>query len=290
MQQEVVDAVSSFKPYKSPGLDGIHPFFYQKYWYIVGSSLKDFCTNVFTAWTIPLTINETFNCLIPKFSYPSTINQYRPISLCNTTYKIITKIIVNRMKPLLNDLIGPTQSSFLTNRQASDNAFLVQEILHFFKTTKGRQNFMLAKIDLEKAFDRLEWSTPSLVSKFHVSSSISMPSQVRRLASSNLNSSFQKTFFPVRRCLMRNLGDPLLEHVYREQNKLAHALTRTNVATTTQLFWEPPASVEDILIADKNGGLSCRRVRIQMHDQLVFNNSNVVNTRNACTSQYLYGG
>lgn len=62
------------------------------------------------------------------------------------------------MKPLLNGLIRPTQSSFLTNRRASNNAVLVQKILHFFKTTKGRQNFMLAKIDLEKAFNRLEWS------------------------------------------------------------------------------------------------------------------------------------
>ncbi|KAF3652708.1 hypothetical protein FXO38_15969 [Capsicum annuum] len=130
----------------------------EKYWDVVGISIKDFCSNVFSTSTILPKINETFIFLIPKISNPATITQYRPISLCNTLYKIISKIIVNRMKPLLHNLIGPSQSSFLTNQRASDNAILVQEILHFFNTAKGGKAHMTAKIDLEKAFDRLEWS------------------------------------------------------------------------------------------------------------------------------------
>lgn len=113
---------------------------------------------MFRVWKIPEEINNTYICLIRRTPNPASITQYRTISLCNTTYKIITKIIVNRIKPLLSSLIEPPQSSFLANRRASDNAMLVQELLHHFQNTKYRKGYMLAKIELEKTFDRLEWS------------------------------------------------------------------------------------------------------------------------------------
>lgn len=97
---------------------------------------------------MPHTKNQTANSL----------SHSRPISLCNTSYKIITKIIVARIMPFLQQLVGPTQSGFLQNRRAADNAIIVQEILDHFKRTKGKKGLMLLKLDLEKAFDRIEWS------------------------------------------------------------------------------------------------------------------------------------
>lgn len=94
-------------------------------------------------------------CLIPKVKNHVSITQYSPISLCNTTYKII----VNRLKPFLPKIIGPTQSNFQQGKKASDNAIIVQELLHHLKRKKkGRIGHMLLKLDLEKAFDKLEWS------------------------------------------------------------------------------------------------------------------------------------
>lgn len=87
-----------------------------------------------------------------------TIQQYRTISLCNTIYNIITKILINRLKPIISKLIGPTQTSFQQGKRASDNTIIVQETLTHFAKMKGRYSYMLLKLDLEKAFDRLEWS------------------------------------------------------------------------------------------------------------------------------------
>lgn len=103
-------------------------------------------------------INSTHITLIPKVQHLESITQYRPIGLCNMIYKIITKIIVHRIRPLVPKLINPTQNSFLKGRRTVDNAILVQEIMHFFRKIQGRVGNTLIKIDLEKAFDRLEWS------------------------------------------------------------------------------------------------------------------------------------
>lgn len=74
------------------------------------------------------------------------------------TYKILTKIIANKIKPVLNELIGPNQASFLKNRQATYNAIIVQKLIYYFKIMKGKKGNLLMKIDLEKAFDKIEWS------------------------------------------------------------------------------------------------------------------------------------
>lgn len=119
------------------------------------------------------------------------------------------------MKPLLHNLIGPSQSSFLTNQRASDNAILVQEILHFFNTAKGGKAHMTAKIDLEKAFDRLEWSFIhdtllhfNFPSKFigFIMSCITSSS-----VSILLNGSVTPYFYPFRGIRQ---GDPLFTYIF----------------------------------------------------------------------------
>lgn len=82
----------------------------------------------------------------------------RPIGLCNTIYKIITKIIANRIKSFIQSIIEPSQASFIANRRASDHAIVVQEIMSHFGKMKGKTGCMTLKIDLEKTFDRIEWS------------------------------------------------------------------------------------------------------------------------------------
>lgn len=65
--------------------------------------------------------------------------QNRPISLCNTIYKLILKIIANHTKPFLDGIIHPSQSAFAKNRRASDNVLIVQEILNYFQTSKAKR-------------------------------------------------------------------------------------------------------------------------------------------------------
>lgn len=123
---EIRDAIFSFKPFKSPGPDGLHSFFFQKYWPIIKPFVTNLCINVFESGTLPLGTNDTYLCLIPKNFNVNNLKNLRPIGLCNTIYKVVTKIIANRLKPLLANIINPYQASFLKGRRASDNATIIQ--------------------------------------------------------------------------------------------------------------------------------------------------------------------
>ncbi|XP_030923186.1 uncharacterized protein LOC115950077 [Quercus lobata] len=131
-----------------------------------GDSVKKEIHHIFTTKAAPEYLNKTLITLIPKSRNPETLNNYRPISLCNTVYKMVTKIIVAQFRPLLPDLISPLQSAFVPGRQGMDNAIIVQELIHSMVRKKGRVGVMAIKLDLEKAYDRLEWSfirdTPNL--------------------------------------------------------------------------------------------------------------------------------
>ena len=85
-------------------------------------------------------------------------NQFRPIGLCNVCYKVISKILVKRMRPLLNKIMGPAQVAFVPNRSITENVVLAQEIVHSFKLTRKRKGYLGVKLDFQKAYDRMEWS------------------------------------------------------------------------------------------------------------------------------------
>ena len=102
-------------------------------------------------------INSTGIVLIPKVNHPESLNQFQPISLCNVRYKIITKVVANRLKNIMAKLVGPMQSSFLPGRHITDNIVIAQEVIHSMNNKKGRMGRMAIKIDLEKAYDILSW-------------------------------------------------------------------------------------------------------------------------------------
>jgi len=97
--------------------------------------------------------NSTYLALIPKENRPSTFSRFRPISLCNSAYKIISKILASRLKPHLPSLISENQGGFLPNRHITDSILLVQEAIHSSLSRKEK-GFVL-KLDLANAFDRV---------------------------------------------------------------------------------------------------------------------------------------
>ncbi|XP_061371034.1 uncharacterized protein LOC133313656 [Gastrolobium bilobum] len=102
-------------------------------------------------------LNKTHLVLIPKLAKPEKINQFRPIALCSVIYKGISKLIVGKLKPLLDKLISPQQVSFVPNRQIQDNIIIAQEMVHSMSRMKGKRGFFAIKIDLEKAYDWMSW-------------------------------------------------------------------------------------------------------------------------------------
>ncbi|CAL1381561.1 unnamed protein product [Linum trigynum] len=100
----------------------------------------------------------TIVVLIPKVARPASIDQFRPISLCNVTYKMITKCLAERIKPLMPRLVHETQTSFVPGKHITNNICILQEVVHSMRAKKGRSGWMVLKIDLAKAYDRIKWS------------------------------------------------------------------------------------------------------------------------------------
>lgn len=127
---DIKAAVWSIKPSKDPGPDGLHAGFFQHSWATVGDFVCKIVQEVFQSGSIPAYLNHTPVVLIPKCQSPEGINNFRPISLCNTTYKIITKLIVMKIRPFLDQIISPLQSAFVPGRRGMDNMIIVQELVH----------------------------------------------------------------------------------------------------------------------------------------------------------------
>ncbi|KAL5574669.1 hypothetical protein UlMin_016368 [Ulmus minor] len=88
-----------------------------------------------------------------------------PISVCNLVYKVIAKLLADRIKPLLHDLICPAQGAFVLGRSIHDNSVIIQEVIHSMKKKSGQVGYVAMKIDLQKAYDRLNWEFLFLVLK-----------------------------------------------------------------------------------------------------------------------------
>ncbi len=127
-----------FKPFKAHGPDGLHPRFFQKCWNIVGNFVVSEVRKIFSSGRMPKYLKKTLISLITKFLGPETLNQFRPISLCNTVYKIVTKIIVSRLRPILGNLVSPFQAAFVPGRRGIDNVIIAHELIHSIHRKKGR--------------------------------------------------------------------------------------------------------------------------------------------------------
>ena len=111
--------------------------------------------SILNTGTIPA---HTFISLIPKIKNPEKAKDFRLISLCNVLYKIIAKTIANHFKKLLPKLVFETQSALMSNHLILDNILVAFETLHYLKSKRrGKSGFMALKLDMSKAYDRVEW-------------------------------------------------------------------------------------------------------------------------------------
>ncbi|PKI58238.1 hypothetical protein CRG98_021320 [Punica granatum] len=102
-------------------------------------------------------VNDTLLVLIPKVPQQETLYNFRPISLCNVAFKLVTRLIANRLQRYMSNLISLNQVSFVPGRHIQDNIVITQELVHTMSRMQGKKLFMSIKIDLEKAYDRLSW-------------------------------------------------------------------------------------------------------------------------------------
>ncbi|WCJ19530.1 hypothetical protein M5689_001816 [Euphorbia peplus] len=149
---DIHTALTEMAPTKAPDIDGLPAVLFQNHWDEVKLSVCNFILKVFAGIETVDVFNQNLIAIIPKIPNPVSLSQYRPISLCNVIYKIITKIIANRFKLLFPEIIAPTQSSFVPGRQIVDNIIVAQEVIHSMRIRKGKQGLVAIKIDMEKNY------------------------------------------------------------------------------------------------------------------------------------------
>lgn len=156
--KEVKEALFQMNPDKAPGPDGMTPGFFQKHWKIVGEDIVQMVGKFFNDGMLNNALNATNIVLIPKKKSPSLVSDLRPISLCNVLVKIITKVVANRLKEMRESFISENQSAFMKGRLISDNVMIAYKIMHFMKRKRrGKEGYMALKLDMSKAYDRIEW-------------------------------------------------------------------------------------------------------------------------------------
>lgn len=136
--------------------DGLHVGFYKKYW-SVGKEVTNLALKFLSEGGTMKEINKTFIVLITKVKNTNSYSDFKPIRLCNIIYKIVAKILANRLKSELPNIISEAQSGFVPNILIKDNGIIVFEDFHWLqKPRRDAENFMSIKLDMSKAYDRVD--------------------------------------------------------------------------------------------------------------------------------------
>jgi hypothetical protein len=158
---EIKHILLHFKKERSPGPDGWTTEFFSHFFDIVGPDLLSMVEDVRIRGKISKSINSTFLVMIPKENNAVSFNDYRPISLCNLIYKLVSKVIANRLKPFLEKGLSAEQLGFLKGRRIQDAIATAHECIHSIKQKNLKA--LIMKIDLKKAFDCIDWAFLRLI-------------------------------------------------------------------------------------------------------------------------------
>ena len=161
-EEEVRTTLFQVHPSKSPRPNGISPFFFQNFWHIVGNDVTaavlSFLHSGRYLRRYLRKMNFTHIVLIPKKNDPKYITEFCPISLGNIVLRIISKVLANRIKIILPNVISDSQSAFVLNRNITDKTTIAFEMLHRMRNRrKWKTGHMAIKLDISKAYDRVEW-------------------------------------------------------------------------------------------------------------------------------------
>ncbi|GJS94204.1 hypothetical protein Tco_0801172 [Tanacetum coccineum] len=137
-KDEVKRAVWECGTDKAPGPDGFTFGFFRHFWYLVEKDVIDAVSYFFSYADIPRGCNSSFIALIPKIPDANVVKDFRPISLIGSLYKIIAKILTNRLVNVLGGLVNEVQSAFVANRQILDGPFIINELFQWCKSKKNK--------------------------------------------------------------------------------------------------------------------------------------------------------
>ena len=153
-------------PLTAPGPDSMPQLFYHHFLPTVKSIISSTVLDFLNHDVSPPKFHDTDIVLIPKTKNPEKVTDYRLISLCNVACKIASKVVANRMKLVLQEIIGENQSAFKAEHLITDNLLVAHEMMsHISKKKKGKCGEMAIKLDISKVYDRVEWDCLKQVMK-----------------------------------------------------------------------------------------------------------------------------
>ena len=153
--EEVQAAVWSLNSEGAPGPDGIPIFFYKECWGVLGPEVMRVMGDFHVGRCQMERLNKVFLVLIPKNPGAKQIGDFRPIALSNFIYLIIAKVLANRLREVMDDLISPLQSAFIPGRQMIDGIVMAEEIVAAWR--RSSTTGFLWKVDFAKAYDSIDW-------------------------------------------------------------------------------------------------------------------------------------
>ncbi|GLT25250.1 hypothetical protein SLA2020_003940 [Shorea laevis] len=154
-KEEIYEAIQCCNGNKSPGPDGFNFTFIKKMWPILKEDIVAFAKEFWANGKLVKGSNATFIVLISKKENPQGLGEFRPISLIGCMYKIISKILANRLSKVLPSIINLNQSAFIGGRQIADGIVVANEVIHEAKRRK--RSTLIFKADFEKAYDSVNW-------------------------------------------------------------------------------------------------------------------------------------
>ncbi|CAN0857148.1 Putative ribonuclease H protein At1g65750 [Linum grandiflorum] len=154
--KEVGHAIMNCAGEKAPGPDGFSMEFYKRHWATIQEQVMTAFADFFDRATLPVSVNCTFVCLIPKKETVEDVKDFRPISLTSSVYKIISKVLMERLRSVMPRLVSQNQCAFVHGRQILDATLLANELIDS-RNLSGRPGLVI-KLDIEKAFDHVNWN------------------------------------------------------------------------------------------------------------------------------------